>query len=93
MANLAVAARPRDWPLVLTEHAGELFIGEGACGSDARFEEALAAKRQTNLQHFVCGLQEGLRDRGIAATLAIPIRPLTRVKDVRRDGLGLASTQ
>jgi len=33
---------PRDRSLA--EHAGELFIGKWACGSDAGFEEALAAK-------------------------------------------------
>jgi hypothetical protein len=35
---------PRSGRLVLAERAGELFIGEGAGGSDAGFEEALAAK-------------------------------------------------
>jgi hypothetical protein len=30
--------------LVLAERAGELFTSDGACGSDAGFEEALAAK-------------------------------------------------
>ena len=35
---------PRDRSLVLTEHAGEQFTGEGACGGYAGFEEALAAK-------------------------------------------------
>jgi hypothetical protein len=37
-------ARATRRSLVLTEHAGELFTGERACGSDAGFEEALAAK-------------------------------------------------
>ena len=40
------------------------------------------------------GLYEGLHDREAAvATLAIPIRPLIRVKHVRRYGLGLVSSK
>ena len=41
--RLSLLRGPRDRSL-LAEHAGELFTGEGACGSDAGFEEALAAK-------------------------------------------------
>ena len=42
----------------------------------------------------MCGLNEGLHDRGTAvATLAIPIRPLTRVKHVCSYGCRLVSGQ
>jgi hypothetical protein len=33
-------ARAASWSLVLSERVGELFNVEGACGSDAGFEEA-----------------------------------------------------
>jgi hypothetical protein len=53
----------------------------------------MLVKAQANRLHFVCSLCEGLQDRWTAvATLAVPIRPLGRVRHARRDGRpGLAS--
>ena len=60
-------------------------MGERVCGSDAGFEEALAAKGEANRLDLMSGLEESRGDRGIAARLAVPIRPLRRNKHVSND--------
>src|SRR5438876_1371118 len=60
----------------LTEHAGELFGGECAGGSDTRFEEALAPEREANRLHILRSPNECRHDgRTAVAALAIPIGP------------------
>ena len=60
-------------------------MGERVCGSDAGFEEALAAKGEANRLDVMSGLDEGRGDRGIDGRLAVPIRPLRRIKHVSCD--------
>src|SRR6266478_6948087 len=81
------------WSLVLTELAGEDLVRwrspHRVYGGDAGFEEARATKGQTNRLHVLRGLGESRHDEWIGRRLAIPIRPLSRVRHVSRDGPGL----